>query len=290
MANHNGSASSHNNFYQVQIPPQNFDNEDYDPFEMRDEDEILSSQPQPQPQFPQPTKAPGRQPSVQREIYATSKEVATLDTPAPVQHEWFHLSRKTLHEKVSDNLRKRYRGKWAFYNGPRRVFLPRPPPQADPETVAHRQAHEYDEAGSWDEPRGQVVKNDEGMYEYRNEFYQIDRKYVDTAVYLSPTNYVPRRLVVQATRAVLAEVEAGADTGDWIRTRISGNVPLILKVSEWALRPLDRRRWWNKVDAGLRMVLVSVPLQLMLALPGFSDYSDSEVAESYTDHPGYHCE
>lgn len=234
----------------------------------------------------------------QRQILTSSREVTGLDTPAltyqqqQLQNHHHHGSgfhiREKAHEKVGKNLRKRYAGKWTLYNF-HRVFLPRQPASVDPETVAQRQVYDYDEAKTWDEPKGQVVKNAEGMYEYRNEFYQIDQKFVDTAVYLSPTNYVPRRLVVQATGQVLDEVENGADTGDWIRTRISGNVPLILTISEWALRPLEKGRWWNKLDAGLRLVIVSFPLQLMLVLPGFSSYDDAEIADSYTDHPGYHC-
>ena len=63
-----------------------------------------------------------------------------------------------------------------------------------------------------------------------------------------------------------------------------------LKVSEWALRPLDSGRWWDKIHAALRMVVVSVPLQLMLALP-FSDWdSDSEMAYTYTEFQGFHCD
>lgn len=277
--------------------PRSFYNEDYDPFEMRGEDEIVASQVQPvQPSYSQATKAPTSQSTTpQREIYTTSREISALDTPAPAHyqqhhhHHKFHLGEQ-VQEKASKNLRKRYGGRWAFYDGLHRVFLPRPAPNTDPETVAQQQAYHYDEAKTWDEPKGQVVKSAEGMYEYRNEFYQIDHKFLDTAVYLSPTNYVPRRLVVQATGHVLREVEGGADTGDWIRTRISGNVPVVLKISEWALRPLDKDRWWNKLDGGLRMLAVSFPLQVMLAMPGFSDaFDDAEVADSYTDHPGYHC-
>lgn len=296
MASYGGSASSQNVLIQqhhpqmAHITPPIFNNEDYDPFEMRDEDEIHISP----PQYPQATKAPSPSPSpsthptAQREVITTSREVTGLDTPA--HHDWLHLGKTpTWHEKVNQNFRKRYRGNWTFFHL-RRVFLPRQPQHLDPEAVAQKQTHDYDEAHSWSEPEGHVVKNAEGKYEYRNEFHQIDRKYVDTAVYLSPTNYVPRRLVVQTTDERLREIEAGADTGDWIRTRIQGNVPTILKVSEWALRPLDKGRWWNKLDAGLRMLMVSFPLQVMLALPGFSGYDDDETADSYTDHPGYHCE
>lgn len=288
----------------AQQPPRSFNNEDYDPFEMREEDEIVPSHCPPiQPAYFQATKGPvSPSTTPQRDIYTTSKEVSALDTPAPthphhlsplpVPHKKRHLGEK-IHQKVGQNWRKRYGGKWAFYDGVHRVFLPRPGPTTeDPETLAHQQQAYYghDEAATWDEPKGEVVKNAQGMYEYRNEFHQIDHKFVDTAVYLSPTNSVPRRLVVQATGAVLREVEAGADTGDWIRTRIRGNVPLVLQISEWALRPLDKNRWWNKLDGALRMLAVSVPLQIMVAIPGLSEgLEDSEVADSYTDHPGYHC-
>lgn len=172
----------------------------------------------------------------------------------------------------------------------RRVLWPRHQVDTDPETVMHRQATDFEEAHSWEDPKGEVVKTDDGKYEYRNEFHQVRGKFRDTAVYLSPTRVLPRRLVVQATGPVLARVGADADTGDWIRTNVKGSVPTVLKVSEWALRPLDSGRWWDKIRAALRMVVVSVPLQLMLALP-FSDWdSDSEMAYSYTEFQGFHCE
>lgn len=282
------------------LSPRSFNNDDYDPFEMRAEDEMTNPS---SPQYPRASKSPSTPVTTQREVYTTAREISTLDTPAPKQQQQQHHHRRhhdyqhkvhvgeKVREKVSKNWRKRYGGRWTLSHRLHRVFLPRlKHSDTDPETAAQWQAYEYDEATTWEEPKGQVVKNANGEYEYRSEFHKIEHKFIDTAVYLSPTNFVPRRLVVQATGHVLAHVEAGADTGDWMRTRISGDVPHILTLSEWALGPLKNGRWWNKLDAGLRMLAISFPLQVMLAMPEFSGYDDADVAESYTDHPGYHCE
>ena len=53
----------------------------------------------------------------------------------------------------------------------------------------------------------------------------------DLQRYIDPTDGKPRRLIVQATRAVLAE-----RTGDWRRTKIKGNAPIMLRLSNWALK------------------------------------------------------
>lgn len=267
----------------AQTPARSLHNDDYDPFEMRSEDEIGS----PPFQYPQPS--PPR-PTVPKELWTSSKEIPGPETPAPpASHEKGSLTAQAR-EKVSRNLLRRYGGKWTLYRF-HRVFLPRPPPNSDPEALAQTQAHQYDEAQTWDDIKGEVVKNTEGLYEYRNEFHEIDHKYVDTAVYLSPTNYVPRRLVVQAAGHVLRDVAAGADTGDWIRTRIRGSVPLVVTMSEWALAPLQRGHWYRKVDGALRVLLVSIPVQLMLTMPWvYSEIDDPAIVDSYTDNPGYHCE
>lgn len=258
-----------------QIYFQSVGHEEFDPYEMRQDGHEEAFQ---------TTRA--AQPETKVEVYETTYA-------AKPSHErtrsWTPWTRRTTHEKVRHNLEKRFQNRWSFYHM-RRVLWPRHEADADPETIAHRQATDFEEAHSWDDPKGEVVKTDDGKYEYRNEFHQVRSKFRDTAVYLSPTRALPRRLVVQATGRVLARVGAGADTGDWIRTNVKGSVPTVLRVSEWALRPLDSGRWWDKIHAALRMVVVSVPLQLMLALP-FSDWdSDSEMAYTYTEFQGFHCE
>lgn len=196
---------------------------------------------------------------------------------------------RTVSEKLRANIEQRFRGRWARHNISR-VLWPRPPADTDPETLSH--GHYTEAKGGWDDPQGEVVRTADGKFEYRNEFHQIEAKYRDTAVYLSPTHALPRRLLVQATAPVLKGVEdrdAGdADTGDWVRTRIRGNVPAVLTISEWALAPLRTGRWWDKVNTLLRLLLVSVPLQVMLALSGGSESEDDDVADAYTDFPGYY--
>lgn len=270
--NRRGHDPHHDN---SQISLQSVGHEDFDPYEMPQDGHEGSYQ---------PTRA--AQPETKVRVY----EATYATKPSRERtRSWTPWTGRTTHEKVQRNLEKRFQNRWAFYHM-RRVLWPRHQANTDPETIIHRQATDFEEAHSWEDPKGEVVKTDDGKYEYRNEFHQVRGKFRDTAVYLSPTRVLPRRLVVQATGPVLARVGDEADTGDWIRTNVKGSVPTVLKVSEWALRPLDSGRWWDKIRAALRMVVVSVPLQLMLALP-FSDWdSDSEMAYSYTEFQGFHCE
>ncbi|KAK2614760.1 hypothetical protein N8I77_001563 [Diaporthe amygdali] len=277
MANIGGMTASHGRHYHnedaPQISQQPICNEDFDPYEMQqdayEESYYTTRQPQPEAKI---------------EIYATTQAAKPSHERA---RSWTPWMGRSTDERVQRNLEKRFRNKWSFYHM-RRVLWPRRMADTDPETSMRGYTAEFEEANSWEDPKGEVVKTKDGKYEYRNEFHQVRGKFKDTAVYLSPTHALPRRLVVQATGRVLASIEAGADTGDWIRTNVKGNVPAVLKISEWALGPLDRGRWWDKIHAALRMVLVSVPLQVMLAMP-FSDWdSDSGMADTYTEFQGYH--
>ncbi|KAI3394460.1 hypothetical protein diail_2652 [Diaporthe ilicicola] len=274
MANIVGSMTSLGQHYSNwQMSQQSVSNDEFDPYEMRQDIFEASCEPPLQPQ-----------PQTKVEIYETT--YATKPSHERSQS-WTPWVGKSADEKVKRNLEKRFQNRWAFYHT-RRVLWPRRQADVDPETITDGQSAEFEEASSWEDPKGEVVKTKDGKYEYRNEFHQVRGKFKDTAVYLSPTHALPRRLVVQATGRVLANIEAGDDTGDWIRTNVKGNVPAVLKVSEWALGPLDRGRWWDKAHAALRMIVVSVPLQLMLALP-FSDWdSDTEMASTYTEFQGFH--
>ena len=249
--------------------------EDYDPYEMPQYQNFVA--------HTSPSQVYHQAPKSQ----VIPKTTEAAEDPAEPESTGWALPwmASSVPEKVRVNFDKRFRGKWSFHHV-RRVYLPRPPVGVDPEALT-TQGYVEAERG-WEDPRGEVVKTADGKFEYRNEYHQVDGKYRDNAVYLSPTHAVPRRLVVMATGNVLRDMEAGADTGDWIRTRIKGNVPTVLKISEWALGPLAGGRWWNRVDAGFRMLLVSVPLQMLLALPGISDWDDGSIADAYTDFPGYH--
>ncbi|KAK3945209.1 putative 3-hydroxyisobutyrate dehydrogenase [Diplogelasinospora grovesii] len=185
---------------------------------------------------------------------------------------WWPWS-KTIQEKVERNLSSQFSGKKGFKNF-RRVYRPIRPhqhqPTSDPEHGPTKEAAD----NSNEEPGGEV-------------FHQPSHKFDDVAVYLSPTNSVPKRLVVQASGRVLSNRQDIG--GDWIRTKVRGNVPLVLKIAEWSLNPLSRDGILHKIDGALRLLLVAVPLQIMLAIPGTNNWNnDSDVTDSYTDHPGYH--
>lgn len=272
-----GFISRTGHHYMARITAQNLSSEDFDPYEMQ-EDSVQQN----------PSSSYIATPGIKDQVVHTTSEKRVVAAPAP-QPSWRPWTTKTPREKMNDNLRKRYRGKWGFHNM-RRVFLPRTPANSDPETVVQDHEAEFHRADTWQDPKGEVVKTKDGKYEFRNEFHTVDAKYRDTAVYLSPTNTIPRRLVVQSARDVLQSMEAGAETGDWIRTRMKGSVPTVLKMSEWALGPLEKKGWWHTIDALGRMLIISFPLQCMLAIPGMAAWeSDGGMADSYTDHPGYHC-
>ncbi|KAJ4414299.1 hypothetical protein N0V82_008028 [Gnomoniopsis sp. IMI 355080] len=144
-----------------------------------------------------------------------------------------------------------------------------------------------------DDPGIQIGKAEDGKLEYQNELHQVIEKYYDVAVYLSPTRLVPRRLVVQAAQYVLDHAaRSNISNGDWLRTKMSGNVPITLRIAEWALGPLERKpkggRFWSRVNAGARMLLVAIPLQILLCFPIGSDDEDGGVADTYTDFCGYY--
>ena len=129
-----------------------------------------------------------------------------------------------------------------------------------------------------------------GRYLYRNQLGQVTHKYEDVVTYLSPTTYEPRRLLVQATDYVW---ENELTTGDWRRTRVSGSVPAVLKVAEWALQPSypnkdGKTTFLGVLQCGLRILVVGLPLQIMLSFPTTASWDDGDIADYYTDFPGYH--
>lgn len=207
-----------------------------------------------------------------------SHEITVGLTEPQGKNNWWPWG-KTPEQKVQENYASRFSGKRGFKHF-RRVHYPHRQPGLDPEKIHGNQA----EAEDWETDKGEVVKID-GKYAYRNEFHQISRKFEDVAVYLSPTNYIPRRLVVQATRHV---IKSKLGTGDWIRTSVSGNVPWVLQIAEWALGPFSKPGFLHKLDGSVRMLAVAVPLQVMLAIPGLSTWEDDETADTYTDYPGYY--
>ena len=125
----------------------------------------------------------------------------------------------------------------------------------------------------------------DGKLQYTNQFSETINKYVDVDVYLSPSNSEPRRLVVQATRAVLKPSGSTQSDARWIRTGIKGDVPKALELAEWALRP---RLWLFRT---LRTMLVGLPLQVLLAFPGAeAPWETTNIEDSYRGWAGYHWE
>ncbi|KAK6067561.1 hypothetical protein SCUP234_11559 [Seiridium cupressi] len=189
-----------------------------------------------------------------------------------LQRRWWEL-KKTAKDKIEKNLNDQFSGRRGW-NG-HFYYKPRKP---DPEHQNHTALGELDYGGS-------LSKDGDGKFEYRNQFGQKSSKYSDVAVYLSPTNFVPKRLIVQSTDYVLRNNIA---TGDWRRRKMNGNVPTALKLSEWSLAPAERKEWWRKIDTFVRVILVCVPLQLCLTFPLSHSWENEDTVDMYTDFPGYH--
>ncbi|KAI1321563.1 hypothetical protein F5Y16DRAFT_413696 [Xylariaceae sp. FL0255] len=183
---------------------------------------------------------------------------------------------KTADEEAHANWEKQFRGGVGL-KGLHRFHRPKKTSESDPDQ--HVMLDHLDIYG------GSVSRDEKhGKFRYLNQFGQWEVKHSDVAVYLSPTNYRPKRLVVQATRDVLRNHAPG----DWRRRRMNGDVPKILKFSEWALKPFKKKGFWHKVDGSLRMLMISVPLQIMLACPGTASWDNDDVDDTYKDHPAYH--
>jgi hypothetical protein len=145
--------------------------------------------------------------------------------------------------------------------------------------------------------------DDPEKHTYLNQFGLEYKKRQDTVTYLSSSTYIPRRLIVQATDRVW---KAHPHTR-WRRARLGGSVPTALKLSQWALNPIEpkykysdekgelekvRRGFWGALWGGflmcLRVLLVCLPLQIYLALPLTEMPWDSDdIESSYLDWPGW---
>lgn len=145
-----------------------------------------------------------------------------------------------------------------------------------------RPKRELDEKdiGTYDTSYAGTRINEDGKRAYRNPFGKEVWKYEDVDTYLSSSSYAPRRLMVQAANWVLQQ---HTDV-TWRRSKAQGSVPLALRMAEWAVGP---NVGW--VNSSWRLLMVALPLQLLLALPGANapwEMDDSE--EKYLDYVGYH--
>jgi hypothetical protein len=201
----------------------------------------------------------------------TSPEPGSESTQ-PAKHGWWSKNNPSAQQLVNKDLTKEFSGKKGFdghwFHRPQKQE-PTPSP--------------FDSAA--------ILESDKkGRYIYRNQLGQIYHKYDDVATYLSPTNFIPKRLLVQATEDVF---QNQMKTGDWRRTTIKGSVPFVLKVSEWALRPSNpdengKTSIFGWILTCLRILLVAFPLQIVLVLPTTASWDDGDIKDNYTDFPGYH--
>ena len=137
---------------------------------------------------------------------------------------------------------------------------------------------------------GMIEKGKDGKFGYMNALGQTYDKYQDVDVYLSTTNLIPKRLMVQATKYVWDNKPAT----DWRRTKLEGDIPTALKMAEWAMRPGDtdkngRRRALGVMSSWFRTLVVGLPLQMLLAFPGANaPWEEDNVEDAYLEYPGYH--
>lgn len=125
-------------------------------------------------------------------------------------------------------------------------------------------------------------------YYHRDYFGRVTWRPRDVIRYISPNNGVPSRLIVQATPSVRAKNPAG----NWRRTSLTGQVPFVFKLSEWALSPSDprpdeRRRFFGILDSFCRILLIAPVLLFMLSLPLDQAWVNSEFQDNYKQFPNY---
>ena len=191
----------------------------------------------------------------------------------PKRSTWWPWGR-SKEEKFNDNLEKQFNGRRGF-NG-HFFYRPTQSPNVEQGYVTHDRPDDYGVA---------VTLDPDGKHIFLNKLGQEFVKYSDVAVYLSPTNFRPKRLVVQSADYVLRNRASAG--GDWRRRAMNGDVPMALRLSEWGLKPFQRSGVWSKITGSLRMLSISVPLQLLLAFPGTASWDDGDVSDNYTDFPGY---
>ncbi|KAL8711737.1 MAG: hypothetical protein Q9220_003908 [cf. Caloplaca sp. 1 TL-2023] len=125
--------------------------------------------------------------------------------------------------------------------------------------------------------QGYPIAEDQNEYRHRDIYGRVSYQKKDVLQYISPTESCPRPLLVQATPEVMKSQPAG----DWRRVKLDGKVPLVLKVSEWALHDGNFLLRW------LRIIIVVPAILMLLSLPLDKAWDDSEFDESYAEFPNY---
>ncbi|KAL4885697.1 hypothetical protein BJY04DRAFT_179069 [Aspergillus karnatakaensis] len=95
-----------------------------------------------------------------------------------------------------------------------------------------------------------TARDDQGDYNYdKREFLDPwlkhdHKKFADLETYYSTVKGIPRRLIVQATKSVLVKADDGADPQpcSWGRTKVRGDVPWAIWLSELCLNPFGLER------------------------------------------------
>ncbi|MCJ1481285.1 hypothetical protein MMC06_001442 [Schaereria dolodes] len=126
---------------------------------------------------------------------------------------------------------------------------------------------------------------DEKTEYYHRDFYgRVTYRKKDVVRYISPTDSTPKRLIVQAT----PDAYKNQPAGNWRRIKLAGKIPIVLKLSEWALPPTDKAlTFWGFVGATLRIPIVAFAIMVLLALPVDKAWDDQDFQESYTEFPNY---
>ncbi|MCJ1254562.1 hypothetical protein MMC24_002377 [Lignoscripta atroalba] len=126
--------------------------------------------------------------------------------------------------------------------------------------------------------------DDKTEYFHRDFYGQVSYRKRDVMRYISPTDGTPKRLIVQAT----PEVYRTQPAGDWRRDKLTGNIPIVFGLSEWALPPPNEPlRLSSFLSALFRIPLVAIPILVLLSLPIDKAWEDVEFQESYTEFPNY---
>ena len=186
---------------------------------------------------------------------------------ANVNHWWAFWSRGDQESKPVKHLRKQFDGHYGR-RYPYRFRKPRR--ELDEKDIETYDSYSLHQTGT----------NEQGKRLYLNPFGKEIWKYEDVDTYLSPSNYEPRRLMVQATDSVWQQ----NDDVTWRRSKARGSIPVALRMAEWAIGP--EVSWFK---SGWRIVIVALPLQLLLALPGANaPWEMDDVEDKYRDYVGYH--
>lgn len=136
---------------------------------------------------------------------------------------------------------------------------------------------------------GQTLEDVNKFEHCHRDFYGRETyRPIDLLRYISPTDARPRRLIVQATPLAMAHSPAG----DWRRSKLTGDVPLVFKLSEWALSPSDKSENGHRNLLGIlntisRTCLVAPLLLSILSLPIGRAWANSDFQDTYNEFPNF---